>query len=74
MAENPQSIASMHLYTDSSPVTGLDVLGALMDMFIAGVRQLIILPGTTLAHGTGKGVERTLGRGLANIVAIASPM
>ena len=43
---------SIHIYTDSSPITGLELLGSIFDMFMSGV-ELIghLLPGTVLGHG-----------------------
>ena len=44
---------SIYLYADSSPITGMEIFGALFDLFlVSGVCKIgHVLPGTVLGHG-----------------------
>ena len=48
----PESVVSVHLWSDGSPVTGLELQGMVLQfMFVAGTVWTIILPGVVLRFG-----------------------
>ena len=54
-------VQSIHLYSDSSPVTGEELQGMLMDIFFYdGSTDRVVLPGCTLAYGCFNAVAKSL--------------
>ena len=48
----PESIVSIHLYSDASPVSGSELQGMLVDLFyLSGAVTTHVLPGVALAYG-----------------------
>ena len=54
-------VESIHVYSDSSPVTGEELQGMLMDVFyVDGEHQRAIVPGCTLAYGCFNAVSKAM--------------
>jgi hypothetical protein len=51
---------SLHLTCDSSPITGMDIFGAYIDVFYHDGFRTFTLPGATLAHGYTTALHKAL--------------
>ena len=59
--EEPESVISIHVYSDGSPVTGSKVQGMVIDIaFITGLIQTIVMPGCVMLHGRSRAVDKAI--------------